>query len=57
MEVKELGHLVLYVRDIEASAHFYRDILGWRPIPMGEAMRGIEMRTIPEGERLSTRGW
>jgi catechol-2,3-dioxygenase len=32
MEVKELGHLVLYVRDIERSATFYRDVLGWRQI-------------------------
>ncbi len=32
MEVKELGHVVLYVRDVERSAHFYRDILGWRQI-------------------------
>ena len=32
MQVKELGHLVLYVRDLEASTHFYRDVLGWRPI-------------------------
>jgi catechol-2,3-dioxygenase len=32
MEIKELGHLVLYVRDLERSAHFYRDVLGWRPI-------------------------
>ncbi len=32
MEIKELGHLVLYVRDLEVSAHFYRDVLGWRPI-------------------------
>lgn len=30
MEVKELGHIVLFVRDIERSAHFYRDVLGWR---------------------------
>jgi catechol 2,3-dioxygenase len=29
MGVKELGHLVLYVRDIERSAAFYRDVLGW----------------------------
>ncbi len=33
MEVKELGHIVLYVRDVEKSAAFYRDILGWRQIP------------------------
>src|SRR5262249_37301494 len=32
MEVKELGHLVLYVRDLDRSTHFYRDVLGWRQI-------------------------
>jgi len=32
MEVKELGHLVLYVRDLEVSRGFYRDVLGWREI-------------------------
>jgi catechol-2,3-dioxygenase len=35
MEVKELGHLVLYVRDLATSAHFYREVLGWRPIVDG----------------------
>ncbi len=29
MQIKELGHLVLYVRDVERSAAFYRDVLGW----------------------------
>ena len=28
--VKELGHIVLYVRDLERSVRFYRDVLGWR---------------------------
>jgi catechol-2,3-dioxygenase len=32
MEVKELGHLVLYVRDLSRSAAFYRDVLGWREV-------------------------
>jgi len=32
MEIKELGHVVLYVHDVERSAHFYRDVLGWRQI-------------------------
>ncbi|WP_420749252.1 VOC family protein [Rhodococcus sp. O3] len=30
MEIKELGHVVLYVRDITRSAHFYGEVLGWR---------------------------
>jgi catechol-2,3-dioxygenase len=32
MEVKELGHLVLYVRNLARSVAFYRDVLGWRMI-------------------------
>jgi catechol 2,3-dioxygenase len=32
MTVRELGHLVLYVRDVERSAAFYRDVLGWQQI-------------------------
>ena len=32
MQVKELGHLVLYVRDVERSRRFYRDVLGWNEI-------------------------
>lgn len=36
MTVKELGHLVLYVRDVRRSAAFYRDVLGWRQIPTPE---------------------
>jgi len=32
MQVKELGHLVLYVRDLERSRHFYRDVLGWAEV-------------------------
>lgn len=30
MRVRELGHVVLYVRDLERSAAFYGDLLGWR---------------------------
>jgi catechol 2,3-dioxygenase len=36
MEIKELGHVVLYVRDLKRSVHFYRDVLGWRPILGGD---------------------
>jgi catechol 2,3-dioxygenase len=41
MQVKELGHLVLYVRDLARSVHFYRDVLGWQllgdELPVGFA--------------------
>ena len=33
MKIKELGHLVLYVRNIERSAHFYETVLGWHRLP------------------------
>jgi catechol-2,3-dioxygenase len=40
VEVKELGHIVLYVRDLARSAEFYRDVLGWNPItPKTEGAR------------------
>lgn len=32
--VKELGHIVLYVRDLQRSIAFYRDVLGW-PLVVG----------------------
>jgi catechol-2,3-dioxygenase len=32
MEIKELGHVVLYVRDIERSRQFYGDVLGWQEL-------------------------
>jgi catechol 2,3-dioxygenase len=37
MEVKELGHIVLYVRDLERSRRFYGRVLGWQEVArMGE---------------------
>jgi catechol 2,3-dioxygenase len=38
MEVKELGHIVLYVKDVEVSRRFYRDVLGWKEVVHG---RGV----------------
>ena len=35
MEIKELGHVVLYVTDAEKLADFYRDTLGFREIARG----------------------
>jgi catechol-2,3-dioxygenase len=37
MPINRLNHAVLYVRDLERSLEFYRDILGFLPIPMGPA--------------------
>jgi catechol-2,3-dioxygenase len=34
MQVRELGHIVLYVRDIERSRRFYRDVLGFPELDM-----------------------
>ena len=31
--VKELGHIVLYVSNLEKSVNFYEKILGWERIP------------------------
>jgi catechol-2,3-dioxygenase len=36
MKVHELGHLVLYVRDLDRSRRFYRDLLGWNEITVLE---------------------
>jgi catechol 2,3-dioxygenase len=32
MQIKELGHVVLFVSNLERSANFYRDTLGFREI-------------------------
>ena len=39
MEVKELGHVVLWVRDLAASRHFYRDVLGFYELPQAKPDR------------------
>jgi catechol 2,3-dioxygenase len=37
VQVKELGHVVLYVRDLGRSVDFYRDVLGFVEIPISMA--------------------
>ena len=47
MEVKELGHAVLYVHNVERSATFYRDVLGWKQVsPQG---RGLPIAAFSSG--------
>jgi catechol 2,3-dioxygenase len=41
MEVKELGHLVLYVRDVERSRRFYGQVLGWREVAASEGQMAM----------------
>jgi catechol-2,3-dioxygenase len=48
MQVKELGHVVLYVRDIERSAAFYRDVLGFRQV-WAEAPRRFPIAAFSSG--------
>ena len=52
MEVKELGHIVLYVRDVGRSSRFYRDVLGWRqilPDPGERSRMPMAMFSAPSG--------
>lgn len=42
MVVHELGHIVLYVRDVERSRAFYRDVLGWKEVAVPPT-RGIAL--------------
>jgi catechol 2,3-dioxygenase len=52
MGVKELGHVVLYVRDLENSRKFFKDLLGFHEIfhqpPAVAGYSGSERRTHHE---------
>jgi catechol 2,3-dioxygenase len=51
MEVQELGHVVLYVSNLERSRHFYGNVLGWKEITserQGAAMFSAGGRTHHE---------
>ena len=68
MEIKELGHVVLYVRDIERSRSFYGGLLGFRELASGSGFAafgtprthhemlllevGMEATPIPNGRRV-----
>ena len=48
MKVHELGHLVLYVRDLERSRRFYGDVLGWQEI-RGDVPLGVPAAAFSSG--------
>lgn len=48
MKVHELGHLVLYVRDLNRSRTFYGEILGWKQIE-GTVPLGIPAAAFSSG--------
>jgi catechol-2,3-dioxygenase len=49
MQITRLNHAVLFVRDIDASADFYRRVFGFEEIERPEGMRAVFMRS-PAGD-------
>jgi catechol 2,3-dioxygenase len=49
VQVKELGHLVLYVRNLERSRRFYADVLGWTQITVPGEELGFPVAAFTSG--------
>src|SRR5438552_10749965 len=49
MQVKEVGHLVLYVRNLDRSRRFYRDLLGWKEITVPGKELGFPAAAFSSG--------
>lgn len=47
MPVRRLNHAVLYVRDVERSVEFYREVLGFAPIAGTEQLKGAAFLQAP----------
>jgi catechol-2,3-dioxygenase len=47
MPVRRLNHAVLYVRNVEASVAFYRDVLGFTPIEGMDGLTGAAFLRAP----------
>jgi catechol 2,3-dioxygenase-like lactoylglutathione lyase family enzyme len=48
MPITRLNHAVLYVRDVERSVAFYRDVLGFRPVTGMAGLRGAAFLQAPD---------
>ena len=48
MKIRELGHIVLYVRDLERSRRFYGEVLGWDEIA-GDVPLGVPAAAFTSG--------
>lgn len=48
MAIHRLNHAVLYVRDVERSIAFYRDVLGFVPIGDLDGLRGSAFLRAPQ---------
>ncbi|MBI4562282.1 MAG: VOC family protein [Candidatus Rokubacteria bacterium] len=53
LKVKELGHVSLFVRDLDASVRFYRDILGLKEVGRGKGGRIAFFSAGPHHHDLS----
>ncbi|MBI4609614.1 MAG: VOC family protein [Candidatus Rokubacteria bacterium] len=53
LRVTELGHVSLFVRDLEASIHFYRDVLGLKDVGRGKGGRIAFFSAGPHHHDLS----
>jgi len=47
MAIHRLNHAVLYIRDVERSVAFYRDVLGFEPIAGMEGLTGAAFLRAP----------
>ena len=48
MAIHRLNHAVLYVRDVDRSVAFYRDVLGFAPIEGMAGLRGAAFLRAPD---------
>lgn len=47
MAITRLNHAVLYVRDAARSSRFYQEVLGFRPVDMGQSIPGAVFLQAP----------